>query len=146
MQIFSHNYFTNLCHSVLGTSLSTLGAEWSLILKNTEYIFSDYWIYRQSILNYLANNMCDQVTLKRNRTVPSEVKIACGECEKKLKFRSLKDHLKSAHDEFISIFCKLGTNCQWTCCVSFKCFIKHARHIHNEYYENLAANCLQYHN
>ena len=48
--------------------------------------------------------MCNQVTLKRNFNVPSEAKIACGECDKKLKYRSLKDHVKSAHNP-----CDTGT-------------------------------------
>ena len=79
--------------------------------------------------------MPKQTGIKRN--IPSEAKIQCKECKKKLKFRMLRQHMKEAHKILDTvIYCSLeNIGCEWVCGVSFDCYLEHSKHDHGENFQ-----------
>jgi hypothetical protein len=78
------------------------------------------------------------------RDVPSEVKIECFQCTKKMKFRELRKHLEKEHNiPNVSIACtealENGDTCDFHCSSSLDCFLEHSKHCHNKLFEEGAA-------
>ena len=78
------------------------------------------------------------------RDVPSEAKIQCICCVRKMKFRELRNHLKKTHSiPNVSIFCtkdlESGETCEFFCSFSLDCFLEHNKHCHKKVFEGGAA-------
>jgi hypothetical protein len=78
------------------------------------------------------------------RDVPSEAKIQCICCVRKMKFRELRKHLKKTHNiPNVSITCtkdlESGETCEFFCSFSLDCFLEHNKHCHNKLFEGGAA-------
>ena len=78
------------------------------------------------------------------RDVPSEAKIQCFLCIRKMKFRELRKHLEKEHNTpNISIACteavENGDTCDFRCASSLDCFLEHSKHCHNKFFEEGAA-------
>ena len=79
--------------------------------------------------------MSKQKTMKRN--VPSEAKIPCNYCERRMKFRELRKHMSTTHEvDRLTILCTQDFSCKtnWSCSYSFDCFLEHAKKDHNEFF------------
>ena len=82
--------------------------------------------------------MAKQRVMKRN--VPSEAKIKCIKCCRKMKFRELRKHLAKEHNiSNVSISCtetlENGDTCDFHCSSSLDCFLEHSKYFHNELFE-----------
>jgi hypothetical protein len=85
------------------------------------------------------------------RDVPSEAKIQCICCVRKMKFRELRKHLKKTHNiPNVSITCtkdlESGDTCEFFCSFSLDCFLEHNKHCHNKLFEGGAATIFDLNN